>query len=70
MSAKGKGGCTATQRHHIPGVCTRLLADSEVSHVAIHSFSSNIYTNMSINNSEVTAALSLQKGLLTRSNML
>lgn len=44
--------------------------DSEVSHVAMHSFSSNIYTNMSINNSEVPAALSLQKGLLTGSNML
>lgn len=43
-------------------------ADSEISHVARHSFSSNIHTNTSINNSEVTAALSLQKGLLTGQN--
>lgn len=70
MPAKGKGGRTARQAHHIPGECTRLLSDSEVSHMAIHSFSSNIYTNTSINNSEVPAALGLQKGLLTRSNML
>lgn len=63
MPAKGKGGCTATQRHHIPGEGTRLPSDSEVSHVAMHSFSSNIYTNISINNLEAPPAFSLQKAL-------